>query len=346
LPVYTLNPLEDRRWAELCQQSPSTSVFHSTGWLAALRQTYGYEPIVYTTCPPCKTLTNGMVFCRITSWLTGRRMISVPFADHCEPVLEGPEQRQEIFAALNRTLQGERLKYIEIRPLRVDLSAESSLCEAKSFWLHWLSLRPTLANLFRGLQKDSTQRKIRRADREGLCYESGDSEVFLNKFYRMMVVVRRRHNLPPQPIEWFRNLITFLKDRLTIHLASYRERPIAGILTLRHRDTLMYKYGGSDARYHSFGGMPFLLWKAIQQAKNEGLQVFDFGRSDTDNEGLIRFKDNWGSTRSVLTYGRISATPARAAGGGQLSNFARRAFGYMPDFLSAAAGRLLYRHIG
>jgi hypothetical protein len=32
-----------------------------------------------------------LVFCRVRSWLTGRRSISLPFSDHCEPLVESHE---------------------------------------------------------------------------------------------------------------------------------------------------------------------------------------------------------------------------------------------------------------
>ena len=343
--VYTINPLEDKRWAELSERHPHASIFHTTGWLEALRRTYGYRSVVYTTSPPGSALTNGVVFCCISSWLTGRRMVSLPFADHCEPLVDDAGDRQEIFTSLHRTFKEEKLKYIEIRPLRADLVAETSLNKGDSFYVHSLGLGPTLEKLFQGCQKDSIQRKVRRAEREGLCYEEGHSEVLLNQFYQMLVLTRRRHGLPPQPIEWFRNLIILLGDRLTIRVASLKGQPVASILTLRHGKTLVYKYGCSDARHHNLGGMPFLMWKAIEEAKITGLEEFDFGRSDLDNEGLIRFKDQWGTTRSALAYGRISAAPSRNTGDGRLAGIAQRAFGYMPDFLFTAAGRLLYRHM-
>ena len=50
--VYTFNPTEDPRWAEFVQRHPRGSVFHTPGWLDALRRTYGYEPVVYSTSAP------------------------------------------------------------------------------------------------------------------------------------------------------------------------------------------------------------------------------------------------------------------------------------------------------
>ena len=93
MAVYTLNPLLDSRWEDFAETHPRASIFHTPGWLEALRRTYGYEPIVYTTSAPGTPLANGIVFCRVRSWLTGDRMVSLPFTDHCEPLVEGPEER-------------------------------------------------------------------------------------------------------------------------------------------------------------------------------------------------------------------------------------------------------------
>ena len=346
MPVYTINPLADARWKDFCQRHPRSSVFHTAGWLEALRRTYGYEPIAYTTSSPTQELKNAVVFCRIESWLTGRRLVSLPFADHCEPLVDEDRDREEIFAALRRALKQDRFKYVEVRPIDPGFFAATPLEQGEPFYLHRLGLGPALEDIFRNLQKDSIQRKIRRAERDGVAYEEGRSELLLRNFYGLLLLTRRRHRLPPQPLAWFRNLIACLRDRLTIRLASHEGRPVAGILTLQHRDTLVYKYGGSDAGYHNLGGMPFLMWKAIEAGKQTGLQMLDFGRSDRNNEGLIRFKDQLGTTRSLLAYGRISATPVpQKAGEGFWAGFAQRLFGYMPDFMFTAAGRLLYRHM-
>ena len=49
--VYEIDPPCDPRWPEFLQNNPRASVFHTPGWLRALKRTYGYEPIVYTTTP-------------------------------------------------------------------------------------------------------------------------------------------------------------------------------------------------------------------------------------------------------------------------------------------------------
>ena len=100
--AYELDPLHDPRWGALVDSHPRASVFHSTSWLRALQTVYGYEPVVVTTCPPGARLTNGVVFCRIKSWLTGRRVVSLPFSDHCEPLVDTADEFDYLLVRMRR----------------------------------------------------------------------------------------------------------------------------------------------------------------------------------------------------------------------------------------------------
>jgi len=137
-------------------------------------------------------------------------MVSLPFTDHCEPLVEGPEEGKEVLSSLQCTLGREKFKYIELRPLSANLLRETGLQQSNSFCFHALDLHAELGELFGRLQKDSIQRKIRRAEREALLLRGGRSDTLLKKFYRLFVQTRRRHRVPPQPINWFQNVVTCL----------------------------------------------------------------------------------------------------------------------------------------
>jgi len=347
--VYRIQPLQDPRWPELVTRHPRSSVFHSVAWLEALHRTYGYGPIVYTTSPPGVALEDGLVFCRVTSWITGSRLIALPFSDHCEPLLDNAADEDVFVSVLEQALHREKLRYVEIRPAHPIAETTSLNHSAQSFCLHQVDLRPDLATLFRNCQKSSTQRKILRAEREGLICETGRSEALLEAFWRLLLMTRRRHHIPPQPKNWFRNLMNCFGDALQIRVAFLGKQPVASILTLRHKDALVYKYGCSDTRFNNLGGTQLLFWRSIQDAKRDGLKVFDLGRSEFDNPGLITFKDRWGSTRSTLTYSRFSLSPTAAISGRSGAEWSRRiARGLvpcLPDCILRMVGSVLYRHI-
>jgi len=212
-------------------------------------------------------------------------------------------------------------------------------------------LQPDLETLLGNCHRSSTQRKIQRAQREGLVYSEGSDKSFLDRFYRLLVLTRRRHHLPPQPRSWYENLIESFGTDLKIRLALKDGRAVAGMLTLRYKDSLIYKNGGSDSRFHNLGAMHLLYWESIQDAKKLGLRTFDLGRSDAGQAGLIKFKSRWGALESTLTYTRFAMTgDARHIfdqhGTGWKLRMLRQAFGLTPHRLLPAIGSFLYKHAG
>src|ERR1035437_8328303 len=344
--LYTLDPMQDPRWDDLVASHPRASAFHQRGWLKTLAMTYGYRAMVLTSTPAGKPLSDGIVFCEVKSWITGSRLVSLPFADHCEPLLNETGDSLE-FREWMRTEYGRQgWKYIELRPLLWGAPPDGPLTASQSFWFHSLCLAPSVEQIFGNLHKNCIQRRIRRAEREQLSYEKGCSEEILSDFYRLLMITRRRHKLLPQPRALFRNLVACMSPNLDIRVARKGRIPIAAILTLRHGRTVVYKYGCSDESSHHLAAMPFLFWKLIEESKAAGAEQIDFGRTDLDNEGLIAFKDRFGTSGRRLTYLRYPGSESEKSAVASYLPAARRLFSVLPDALSSRAGGLLYRHIG
>ncbi len=344
--VWTINPLLDNRWSEFVDRHPHASVFHTIGWLNALRTAYGYEPVAFTTSAPSEKLTNAFLFCIVRSWLTRGRLVSLPFTDHCEPLVENSGQLRALCAHLETLRRTQRWKYAEMRTSGVFLGAEEGLRECKAYRWHRLDLRPSLDAIYKGLHKDCIRRRIRHAERQGLRYEDGRSESLVRSFYDLIVLTRSRKHLPPQPFEWFQSLVSSMGKDVCIRVAFKGDRPVAGILTMNHGKKMYYKYGGSDARLNNLGATPMLFWQAIQAAKSAGMEELDLGRSELENGGLIRFKERWGAQSVRLTLWRGPADEVSPSLERLKVRLAKIVCAYVPYKMLVLAGRLMYRHVG
>jgi len=131
-----------------------------------------------------------------------------------------------------------------------------------------------------------------------------------------------------------------------IRIASKAGQPIAGILTLDHGKKMVYKYGGSDAKFNNLGATPMLFWRAIKDAKEAGAEELDLGRSDLDNQGLITFKERWSATSSALTTWHSPIVPVSPSFDALKGRLAKEVCARLPDSVLRLVGRLLYRHIG
>ena len=137
---YLVDPIGDPRWAALVNSHPRASVFHTQNWLRALRDVYGYESVVVTTCSPSERLTNGVVFCRVKSWLTGHRLVSLPFSDHCEPLIDNRDELDAILLQMTRQIEAGEWRYVEIRPITCEPSFHAELSRFDTYHLHRLDL--------------------------------------------------------------------------------------------------------------------------------------------------------------------------------------------------------------
>jgi Acetyltransferase (GNAT) domain len=343
--LQVVKPLEDPRWITLSLEHPKASVFHSVEWLRALQKTYGYEPLAYSSAPPSAPLSDAVVFCRVSSWLTGQRLVSLPFSDHCEPLVEGVDQLNDLLAPALQELHDGKIKYIDIRPLSLVFNDGTE--GGESYFLHLLDLRPTLDELYKKLHGDSIRRKIQRAEREKLTLEVGSSEEILADFYNLHVITRQRQQLPPHPLKWFRNVLTCFGADAQIRTARKDGPAIASIFTLAHKQKMVYKYGCSDAHAHNLGGMQFLFWNLIRHSKENGFVELDFGRSECANTGLVTFKDRWGTKRQLITYLRYPPLPLIAKQDPSMAmKLGKKVFSYCPRGVLRLAGNLLYPHVG
>lgn len=348
MKLYTIDPLTDERWAAFTSRDSRTSVFHRREWLTALSRTYGYQPFVLTSAAPGEPLKDGVALCSVSSWITGRRLVSIPFADHCEPIFSEDFGPNELSEWCQHECGQNNWKYVEIRPEGESVTNGAIFKEAERYWLHRLDLTPTLEMLRKRLHKDSFDRRIRRAEKAGLTYEVGRSSELIEAFYSLLVETRRRHRFVPQPDAWFRNLCEVFGESLEIRVARLEGKPVAAILTLRHGSKVYYKYGCSSRKFHNLGAMPFLFWNLIVEAKAAGATEIDFGRTDLDHHGLITFKDHAGSEKTPLQYIRHSRSGfAPRLGVFLLAAFiVRYIFSILPYSLLPILGRFLYRHIG
>jgi hypothetical protein len=347
--VYEVDPLKDRRWNDLVQWHPHASIFHSVGWLDSLSRTYGYEPVVYTTSSPTSELENGLLFCRIRSWATGNRIVSLPFSDHCAPLCDPGEEFDRLIQCMHTDRIRQEWDYLEVRPVGGNFEnsvRKRGFKSAGKYVLHRVELEPTPEELFQRLHKNSVQRRVRHAERVGVVEVCGKSQKLLKEFYWLLVRTRARQSLPPQPYSWFKNLVDRTGDAMDLRLAYMGNVPVAAVMVLHFKDTSYYKYGCSDERFHNLGAMPFLLWRALLHAKSIGSKTLDLGRTEDGHRGLIAFKNHWAPVSESLTYWTFPSKVSLTAMRDWKLTMVNRICAHMPHRVLAAAGSLIYRHAG
>jgi CelD/BcsL family acetyltransferase involved in cellulose biosynthesis len=340
--IRTLDPLVDPAWRDLVQRDARATAFHTSEWMDALRRTYGFGPVVYATGGD--ELRDAIPFCVVASWLTGRRLVSLPFSDHCDPLVDDPTQLGAILERVTADARRSGFQYVQIRP-RMRGASASGFEREESNYLYAIDLRPDLDVIFKGIKQNNRQ-DIRTAERRAFRHVVGRDDAFVRAYYRLHVMTRSTQGVPPQPYAWFQNLARCLEGALEVYLLLQDETPIAGLITILFRDQVMVKYSASDPVRDRRGMGKSLLWKTICRAKERGATTLDWGRCEPEHVGLARFKERFGAVRSDLIYLRNPPASADRRRPSWAARAAKSVVPRMPVTVLTAAGRVAYRHVG
>jgi CelD/BcsL family acetyltransferase involved in cellulose biosynthesis len=345
LNILRVDPRADPLWQTLVEQAPS-SVFHSPSWIQVLKDTYGWDAHAYVLLDNQGKPRAGIPFCRIADMM-GERIVALPFSDYCDPLVDHASQWQSL---INRLLPEQCP--IAVRCLHNGLPLEDErFTLAKHAKWHRLDLRPDLDALWRGMD-DSTHRAIRKSQREGLAVRVAQSEQELRTFFEMHLKVRKyKYGLLAQPYSFFQNIwCRFVQmQRGFLLLAVYDDKIVAGDFFLEWKDTLYYKFNASLPGDLSHRPNDLLIWEAIQYGKNRGLTYLDFGLSDMDQEGLVRYKRKFATEEKIISFLRhvpnSSPSPAEKEMRDLLTKLANSFTDKLvPDQVTERAGEDLYRY--
>lgn len=340
--THLSDPISDPAWLSFVEQSPSAIVFHHPQWLGLLQSQYGYE--IYACCIESgQELKAGIPVARIASRLTGRRLIAIPFADVCPPVLAQAGDTPAL-DALGEMLAGER------RRSGRDLTVHASLPDAPdAFVPHWyfrhvLPLESDPAKVEEGYSKSQVKRGIKKARREGLRAERRTDSEALDAFYSLHMRTRKKLGVPTQPKGFIRRFGDLFDAGLGfVELIVDDGLPIAAGVFLTFNGTVNYVYGASDVSSLQKRPNNLLFSEVIRWACEAGFHTLDFGRTDIDNEGLRSFKRSWGAREIPLsyTYFRDDEPSLRSP---QRDRIMAATIHNSPPIVSRLVGEILYRH--
>lgn len=344
MDIQFIDPINLPSWDEGIRRFPQASFFHATAWAKVLSESYGYRP-AYLTLMQAGEMTALFPVMEVTSFLTGKRGVSLPFTDYCEALTPN----REVSRVLLDVLKGEGRKrgwqYIELR------GGSDYLGDAPAhafFYTHKLDLLPGTAQMFKNF-RDSTRRNIKKAEKAGLHVQFESTLDALKEFYRLNCLTRREHGLPPQPWAFFENVFKhiILPGHGLVANVIHESKVIASNVYFRFGEEVIYKYGASDKRYQNLRANNLLMWEAIKRYSEDGCSQLCFGRTEPWNEGLRQFKTGWGAREQILHYYRYDlAKSAYVSLEQRMNGLATRLFSIMPIPLLKIMGRHLYRHAG
>lgn len=327
----------------LLEASEDALAFHHPAWLRLIRDQYGYELGAWAVSRPDGVLTAGLPYARVSSRLTGRRIVALPFSDLCPPVAASPADGCSR-AALAETIAEMAARSgvpVEIRAAVPGLPGAG----APLFHRHVLPLANDPQQVAENFARSQVRRGIAKARRSGVTVVHRTDRRALDTFYALHLRHRRRLGVPTQPKAFIRRFAGLFAAGLGfVSLARWEQKTIAAAVFLSYGDTLIYKYGASDPAHLALRPNNALFMDAIEWGCATGHRRLDFGRTDFGNPGLREFKRSWGADEELLAYTHLPPREPRSAGRAQ--RWTASAIRRLPPGFGRLAGAALYRHFG
>lgn len=289
--MYVEELKDKREWESFLQASPEGTFFHSLKWKEVIQKSFPHSAL-YLTIRDANGRVVGICPGFLVSSLSNRVYYSMPHSDYGGPVIaehyveqaslslrsflrnfcseKGIDYAKICFTndKLEQSFNsGPRIGYVDTSKgiVEIDLKAKSS----DYIWNKILS--------------KNRRWKIRRYERDGFQAQEARSRSDLRDFYNIYCKNMKYIGASPHPYEFIENMWSLLyPENLRIWLVG-KDRKTGGILVFKYGRRTYWSYAGIDRKQcGSVSVVPYLLWKEIKAAEEEGYRYVSLGGTPSD----------------------------------------------------------------
>ncbi|MBN1479175.1 GNAT family N-acetyltransferase [candidate division KSB1 bacterium] len=352
--ISIIDPSQDNMWDEFVAQHPNGWLCHLAGWKQLLEMSFshikGYYIVKYKKSN--NSICAGLPIYFVKSLLTGKRLVSAPFATLFDPLYSSEGDKALLSDAVIQLRRQCKASFIEIRSFQSTGFANDQRFSSSCFFRHhYLELNEEPELLKRRFHRTCVRQRINRSLDSHISLKLCENEKDVAEFYALYLITRIRTNLPPMPYRFFKLLweIFYPAGNMSILLAQHEHQSVAGMILFKFKKRVSAEFAASDERYKDKSPNHFLFWHAINLAYKEGYSIFDFGRTSVHNQSLLDFKSHWGTlTLDLTNYMHNGQTKCDVKSSEDKLSYkiAKKVNHYIPRWAYPAFGEFCYRHLG
>jgi hypothetical protein len=303
---FCVRPFAEARelWRDALANFSGASLYHSERWLEVLRRAYAMDLWVASVSEG-PSVRAACVLAGSKNPLS-RRFVALPFSDFCEPLAADSAALERLFSGLASdplTRSG-----CEIRGIPAPVPWQVADCYTV-FAVDMARTSDAIERSLGGEFRRKLARNLRQARQAGLKVERGHEPDHVTRFYRLLLETRRRLGVPPQPLRLFMMVreLFHADNLIEVWLATADGRDAAGLILLKDRDRLYYKWS-ARGNVNAPGANHLLVWSVIEEYAGAASSL-DLGRADVRNVGLMQFKKEMGGRATPLPYAFFPKRP-------------------------------------
>ncbi|HEX5548952.1 MAG TPA: hypothetical protein VFX24_16220, partial [Ktedonobacterales bacterium] len=192
----------------LSAHAPSGTGFYTDErWLDLIQSIYGYTVTRLEVRGSDGALRGYLPVCALSSPLTGRRIVSLPFSDICPMVAADSATAHQLVDQAVELGKRHRARYVEMRTGSSALLDGRDDFIAADNYVSWrLPLAAGEASIWSGVQKP-VQRQVKKSRKMDVTIRFAQQREDMDIYHRLHVGTRSgKHGMPAQPRAFFHGL--------------------------------------------------------------------------------------------------------------------------------------------
>ncbi len=293
LTIGELSVADHERWDAFVNTCNEASFFHRAGWQRVIEEAFGHRTWFFYA------ERNGQIegvlpLAQIRSRLFGNNLMSLPFCVYGGVAADTKEAAELLTQSAREKAEALGVDALEMRNRH----------QRHPEWAH----KDLYVTFRKELDPDPEQnlknipRKQRAMVRKGIKagLESGWDDG-IDRFYDAYSQSVHALGTPVFSRKLFSILRNEFGDDCRILTITKDGRTIASVMSFYFRNEVLPYYGGGMAEARTLKGNDFMYWELMRHSAEEGVRIFDYGRSK-QGAGSYSFKKNWGFEPEPLHY--------------------------------------------
>ena len=291
--VKELTAEKAAQWDAFVEACPNATFFHLAGWKQVIEQSFGHRAY-YLFAESDGEILGVLPLVHIKSRLFGNALMSTPFCVYGGVASEHEEVCSQLETAACTLADELKVDYLEFR----NREARHPDWPTKELYV---TFRKTIeadaeANMMAIPRKQRAM--VRKGIKAGLA---GEVDASVEAFYSAYSQSVHSLGTPVFSRKYFECLQQVFADKCDILTIRQGDELVSSVMNFYFRDEVLPYYGGGTPIARQLKGNDFMYWDLMRRSCEQGLKVFDYGRSK-QGTGSYSFKKNWGFEPTPLYY--------------------------------------------
>lgn len=293
LDVRGFTTTDADEWDRYVMAHPEATFFHLSKWRNVIERSFGHKTY-YLLAERGGRIAGVLPLGHVRSRFFGNALISTPFCVYGGVIADADDVVMILEQRACELAEELGVDYLEMR----NRTKGNNDWPTKDQYVYFS--KDICSNSEKNLQEVPRKQRamIRKGVSAGLSISHSGSIESLYALYSESV---RNLGTPVFSKRYFTTLISEFRDDAQVSLVTHNSEPVCGVLSFRFRNEILPYYGGGTAAARDVKGNDFMYWEVMKQAAENGIEVFDYGRSKRDS-GSFRFKKHWGFEEKPLFY--------------------------------------------